>query len=153
MLVPRATIEMLEGRKLDQKRALAREICAAISECYELSREAGLLRFVEVKLEDFASNGELRWDTSLREGRVFYGRILEPRITIQFLELYTQEMKRNLVKRISEKVSEILGAEPSDVKIYIQEMKLSQYASAGVIASDSMPSEWQSGAVRQRHDK
>ena len=151
--MPRVTIEMLEGRSLDQKRALAREIAAAIAECYKLPMRTGMVRFVDVKLEDFASGGELRWDTSLREGHIVYGRILEPRITIQCLEFYTREMERNLVKRISEKVSEILEAKPSDVKIYMQKMKNDQYATAGVLASDSIPAEWQSGDIHQHRNK
>ena len=151
--MPRVTIEMLEGRTLDQKRALAKEIAAAIAECYQLPMRTGMVRFVDVKLEDFASGGELRWDTSLREGHIIYGRILEPRITIQCLEFYTKEMQRNLVKRISDKVSEILGANPSDVKIYMQIKKNHQYAAAGVLVSDSMPTEWKTGDIHQHRNK
>ena len=139
--MPRVMFEMLEGRSLDVKRALAKEISQAISECYELPIKAAQVRFVEIKLEDFANSGELRWDTSLREGKPVYGRMLEPRINIQFLALYTPEMKRKLVKRITEVVIKILQVEPFDVRMYLEEMQLDQYAAGGVMASESTPPE------------
>ncbi|WP_101910086.1 tautomerase family protein [Marasmitruncus massiliensis] len=134
--MPRTTIEILEGRSLEQKRALVKQIGLSVSECFHVPTTAALVRIVEVKFEDFGSDCELRCDTSLREGKPAYGRILEPRITVQFFEGHPFEEKRALVKVMAERVAKILELPLEDVKIFLLEMKYDQMATGGLFASE-----------------
>ena len=135
--MPRTTIEILEGRTLDQKRALAKEVGEAVSECLNVPLHTALIRIDEVEFENFAQNGELRCDTSLRMKKPAFGDVLEPRITIQFFAGRPLDQKRALVKRVTEKCVRILGVMPEDVRIFLLEMPWDTLATEGIFASDS----------------
>ncbi len=134
--MPRFTIEVLEGRTMEQKRALAKEICDAISECLHVPLDAALLRIIEVPFENFAQGGVLRADASSDEGKPIYGRVLEPRITGQFFAGHPMEEKRALVKRITERIAPILNVAEEDVKIFMIEMRFDQFAHNGMMVCD-----------------
>ena len=134
--MPRITVEMLEGRTLDQKRALTKAISTVAAECFNIPMEYVLIRFVEVRFEDFASDNELRCDSTLKEGKPVYGKRLEPRVTIQLLEGRTLDQKRALVKHTAEKIAEILAVPLKDVLIYVLEMKKDELAFGGVFPID-----------------
>ena len=134
--MPRFTIEILEGRTMEQKRVLVKEICDAISECLHVPLDAALLRVIEVPFENFAQGGVLRSDASSKKGKPIYGRILEPRITGQFVTGHPMEEKRALVKRITQRIAPILDVLEEDVKIFMIEMQPDQFASSGMMLCD-----------------
>ena len=134
--MPRFTIEILEGRTMEQKRVLTKEICDAISECLHVPLDAALLRIIEVPFESFAQGGALRSDASSKKGKPIYGSILEPRITGQFVAGHPMEEKRALVKRITQRIAPILDVLEEDVKIFMIEMQADQFASGGMMLCD-----------------
>ncbi|MDR1977821.1 MAG: tautomerase family protein [Synergistaceae bacterium] len=135
--MPRITIEILEGRTLDQKRALAKEACALACDCLHASRENVVIRIVEVSFENFSHNGDLRSDTAAREGRAVYGKRMEPRVTVQFLEGRTQGQLEAFVTGLTDRISEILFVEKADVKIFLLEILREEIAKGGVLLCDS----------------
>jgi 4-oxalocrotonate tautomerase len=134
--MPRVTVEMLEGRTLDQKRALAKAICAATCECFNVPINASQVRFEEVRFEDFASSGELRSDATTREGYPLYGLHLEPRITAKLSEGRPIEQKRAFVKRLAEKTAEILELPQEAIMILLEEMRDDLFSKGGVLYCD-----------------
>ena len=138
--MPRLTIDILEGRSMEQKRALAKGLCEAITESFQLPLQEGMVRIIEIRFEDFAQGGEFRSDASLREGKLKYGDVLEPRIYVQFLEGYSHEMKQKLVKRITEVAAPVLGVTDNDVRIFLQEIPSDSFAVAGILACDESAS-------------
>jgi 4-oxalocrotonate tautomerase len=131
---------------MEQKRALVKGICEAVAQSFHLPTRAIMLRIEEIRFEDFAQGGELRSDRSLREGRAVYGDMVEPRINVRHMEGYTWEMKKELVKRLTDAVVPILGVTPNEVRIFLQEMKNTNFSASGVLASDELPKEHPPGA-------
>lgn len=60
--MPRVTIELLEGRTLDQKRAAAKAITAAIVEAFGVTPDRVTIKFDEHTKENTAKGGILRID-------------------------------------------------------------------------------------------
>jgi 4-oxalocrotonate tautomerase len=138
--MPRVTVEMLEGRTIEQKRALIKEICEATCEIFNIPPTHSMVRFDEIRFEDFGISGELRCDVSLREGHPVYGNILEPRLTVLLSVGRTMDQKRAFVKRVSEKTAEILNVPLKSVVVFMLEMKLDEFAMGGVFYIDgSLP--------------
>lgn len=54
-----------------------------------------------------------------------------PRVTIQIVEGRTMEQKRALVKGVTDVIVETLNAPPENVTIYLEEMKVTEFAKAG----------------------
>ena len=134
--MPRVTFEMLEGRTIEQKRELVEVISDAVSVCFQVPRDYALIRFIDVKFEDFASDGELRCDTSLREGKPVYGRRLEPRLTVLFIEGRSMDQRRAFVKTIAPEISRILDVPLKDVLIFMLEMKNDELSYGGIFPCD-----------------
>ena len=134
--MPRVTIELLEGRTLEQKRALIKEIGAATCEVFEIPPSHSLVRFEEIRFEDFGSGGELRSDIRVREGKPVYAAMIEPRLTILLSEGRTMDQKRAFLKRISEKTAEILEVPLRSVTAYMTEMKYDEFALGGTFYCD-----------------
>jgi 4-oxalocrotonate tautomerase len=59
-----------------------------------------------------------------------------PYVTVQMLEGRTDEQKRNLVKKVTEAVSETTGAPAEKIAVIIEEMKKENYGVAGKRMSD-----------------
>ncbi|WP_207654723.1 tautomerase family protein [Marasmitruncus massiliensis] len=135
--MPRITVEMLEGRTMEQKRALAKEICDAVAEIFKLPTSGVAVRLMDVSFEDFACGSELYCDTSLREGKPVYGGGADPRITTQFFEGRSIEEKRALVKRLTEITAKILCIPPDKIKIFLHEMKDDQFSIGGTLHCDA----------------
>ena len=134
--MPRVTIEILEGRTLEQKRALGKEICEAIAEAFQFTTDRVAVRIIDVKFEDFATDAELCCDKSLREKRVVYGGQVEPRILIQFVVGRTLDEKRSIVKLVAERVARILDLPINDVKITLFEVNKDQFSTGGILLCD-----------------
>ena len=134
--MPRVTMEMLEGRTLEEKRVLAQEIGEMVREIFKVPPENVLLRFVDVKFEDFASGGELRSDASSREGKPVYGGLLEPRLTVQYVEGRTMEQLRVFVERVTNTVAKILNIPKEGIIVYMIEMKRGQLSQGGMFLCD-----------------
>ncbi|GHV40393.1 hypothetical protein FACS1894187_21300 [Synergistales bacterium] len=105
--------------------------------CLRASKENVVIRIVEVSSENFSHNGELRSDTAIREGKTVYGKRMEPRVTVQFLEGRTREQLEAFVKGLTDQVSEILFVEKADVKIFLLEILREEIAKGGVLLCDS----------------
>lgn len=60
-----------------------------------------------------------------------------PIIQFNLLEGRTVEQKRNLAKRVTETVVEVLGVKPESVRILIHEMGPYDFSVAGVPAADN----------------
>ncbi|MFN2744646.1 MULTISPECIES: 2-hydroxymuconate tautomerase [Bacillus] len=59
-----------------------------------------------------------------------------PYVTVKMLEGRTDEQKRNLVKKVTEAVSETTGAPAEKIAVMIEEMKKEHYGVAGKRISD-----------------
>ncbi|GAV21970.1 4-oxalocrotonate tautomerase [Carboxydothermus pertinax] len=59
-----------------------------------------------------------------------------PFIQIEMLEGRTVEQKRELVRRITEAVVDVVKCSPEAVKIIIRDMKPENYGEAGVLRAD-----------------
>ncbi|MEC0706290.1 4-oxalocrotonate tautomerase [Bacillus haynesii] len=59
-----------------------------------------------------------------------------PYVTVQMLEGRTDEQKRNLVKKVTEAVSETTGTPAEKIAVIIEEMKKENYGVAGKRMSD-----------------
>ncbi|MEC2290089.1 2-hydroxymuconate tautomerase [Bacillus licheniformis] len=59
-----------------------------------------------------------------------------PYVTVQMLEGRTDEQKRNLVKKVTEAVSETTGVPAEKIAVIIEEMKKENYGVAGKRMSD-----------------
>ena len=60
--MPIVQIELLEGRNVDQKRALAKKVTEAIVETLQCKPEAVKIIMRELKTEHLATAGILRYD-------------------------------------------------------------------------------------------
>jgi len=60
--MPFVTIDLVEGRTLDQKREIAKRITQTISEVAEVKPEVVWIKFNEMKKEDFSTSGILHID-------------------------------------------------------------------------------------------
>ena len=60
--MPIVTIDLLEGRSLEQKREMAKRITDIISEIAEVKPELVWIKFNEMKKENFATGGKLKID-------------------------------------------------------------------------------------------
>ncbi|KAA6451062.1 4-oxalocrotonate tautomerase [Bacillus swezeyi] len=59
-----------------------------------------------------------------------------PYVTVQMLEGRTDEQKRDLVKKVTDAVSETTGAPKEKIAVIIEEMKKENYGVAGKRMSD-----------------
>jgi len=59
-----------------------------------------------------------------------------PIVTIKMLEGRTDEQKHNLVKKVTEAISETVNAPKENVSIIIEEMKKEHYAVGGIRRSE-----------------
>lgn len=59
-----------------------------------------------------------------------------PFVTVKMLPGRTDEQKRNLVKKVTEAVSETTGASEDKVTVFIEEMQPNHYGVAGKLFSD-----------------
>jgi 4-oxalocrotonate tautomerase len=59
-----------------------------------------------------------------------------PRLIVQMIEGRTLEQKRELARRLSETVIQVLDAEPETVTVFIEEVPPENFARAGVLALD-----------------
>jgi len=59
-----------------------------------------------------------------------------PRIIVQAVEGRTAEQKRALVRKITDAVVESYGVEPKTVTIVIEDIPRTNFAKAGVLASE-----------------
>ncbi|WP_102693141.1 2-hydroxymuconate tautomerase [Rummeliibacillus pycnus] len=59
-----------------------------------------------------------------------------PIVTIKMIEGRTDEQKHNLVKKVTEAVSETVNAPKENISIIIEEMKKEHYAVGGVRKSE-----------------
>ena len=57
--MPIVTIEMLEGRSLEQKKEMAKRITDVITEVTDVNPEVVWIRFDEMKKENFSTSGKL----------------------------------------------------------------------------------------------
>ena len=57
--MPSITIEMFEGRTVEQKRSVAQNVTKAIIDTLGVKREIVKIRFVDIKKHDIAWGGEL----------------------------------------------------------------------------------------------
>lgn len=57
--MPSVTVELFEGRSVEQKRLLAKELTQAIVKALEVKPEIVKIRFVDIKKHDVAWGGEL----------------------------------------------------------------------------------------------
>jgi 4-oxalocrotonate tautomerase len=60
--MPFVTIEMYEGRTLDQRRALAKNVTNAIVDALKVAPEAVEIKIVDLKKENVARGGTLAVD-------------------------------------------------------------------------------------------
>ena len=134
--MPRIMVEMLEGRTMEQKKKIACDISAAVEEIYNIPKGGAAVRIAEVKFEDFACGGELRCDTSAREGNPVYGRGLEPRITLNAIAGRSAESREKLASVITDKVSATLGVNKDDVKIFFMHQPKENFAVGGILVCD-----------------
>ncbi|MDR1977822.1 MAG: tautomerase family protein [Synergistaceae bacterium] len=135
--MPRATLEILKGRTLDQKRALAKEITALLQEYLGKPEAAfnGFLRILESNPEDLGSNAELCADAFAR-GEGYVGKP-EPRLTIQYLAggMDSLDMRRTFVRRVTDVLVGILGVPEGNVLVLLLEIPKSRFASNGVMVA------------------
>ena len=134
--MPRVMVEILEGRTLDQKRALVKAICEEVSKGFKVPESAVAVRISEIRFTDLGANSKLYWDASMQAKEVVYGGGAEPRITLLCIEGRSIEEKRVVVKQIAEKCAPILGVPLSDVKLFVTEMKRDQFSIAGKLICD-----------------
>lgn len=59
-----------------------------------------------------------------------------PYVTVKMLPGRTDDQKRNLVKKVTEAVSETTGASPDKVTVFIEEMQANDYGVGGELFSD-----------------
>ena len=60
--MPRVTVEALEGRTIEQKRGLVKDITEAVVKNFDVGPEAVTVLIREVSRENFAKAGKLRID-------------------------------------------------------------------------------------------
>jgi 4-oxalocrotonate tautomerase len=60
-----------------------------------------------------------------------------PILQVELLKGRTVEQKRNMVKKVTEAVTETLDCPKEAVRIIIREMELENFASAGVLRADN----------------
>jgi len=60
-----------------------------------------------------------------------------PILQVEILKGRTVEQKRNMVKKVTEAVTETLDCPKEAVKIIIREMELENFASAGILRADN----------------
>ena len=61
--MPIVTIDLLEGRTVQQKREIAEKITAVIAEIAEVRPEVVWIQFNEMKKENFSTGGKLKIDS------------------------------------------------------------------------------------------
>ena len=59
-----------------------------------------------------------------------------PRLIVQQIEGRTVEQKRELARRLTETVVDILRVDPETVTVFIEEVPPENFARAGVLAAD-----------------
>ena len=59
-----------------------------------------------------------------------------PRLIIQQIEGRTVEQKRELARRLTDTVIDVLDVDPETVTVFIEEVPPENFARAGVLASD-----------------
>jgi len=59
-----------------------------------------------------------------------------PILQVEILKGRTVEQKRNMVKKVTEAVTETLDCPKEAVRIIIREMELENFASAGILRAD-----------------
>ena len=57
--MPLITVKAVEGRTVEQKRALAKDITAAVVKHYKTTPDTVTIDFIEYSLENLAKNGQL----------------------------------------------------------------------------------------------
>jgi 4-oxalocrotonate tautomerase len=67
--VPFITVELMQGRSLDDKRKFVDRVTAAAVECFRASPENVRIRFVALKPTELATGGELVVDRRQRAKR------------------------------------------------------------------------------------
>ena len=134
--MPTINVEILEGRTLDQKRALIKEICDVITVAFKVPADAVSVRVQDMKFIDLENGDESYWDFFQHEGKVLCSGSGEPRITIFCIEGRSLEQKREAVRQISEKCAEILGISLGEVKVFINDMKKDQFSIGGKLICD-----------------
>ena len=137
--MPRATLEILEGRTLEQKRKLVEGICVVMEDVLyqkDIKQVGCMVLILEVSPENLASNSELISDAYAR-GESFAGKP-EPRLTIQYVEgrIHSMEQRRELVQRMSDLISEVLGCPKENVLIFLLEMPKTGFACYGTMRCD-----------------
>ena len=138
--MPRLTLEILEGRTIETKRQLAKEISAAVCELFVVPDPNVFTHIMEIKPENLLHRWEPRSDTAEKAGKkIIYGDMAEPRLTVMFIEGRTQEQKKALVVRLTEILSRILEVEEADVMIYLMEMKKNDFAVGGMFFGEKKP--------------
>lgn len=60
--MPIVTVELMEGRSLDQKRALALRLTDAVVDSLAVARESVQVHFAEMRRDNVAINGVLQID-------------------------------------------------------------------------------------------
>jgi 4-oxalocrotonate tautomerase len=67
--MPFITVELMQGRSLDDKRQFAARVTAAAVECFKTSPDKVRIRFVTLKPTELASGGELIADRRRKTAR------------------------------------------------------------------------------------
>jgi 4-oxalocrotonate tautomerase len=66
-----------------------------------------------------------------------------PRLIVQMIEGRTLEQKRELARRLSDTVIDLLKVDPETVTVFIEEVPPENFARAGVLALDRRAAEKQ----------
>jgi 4-oxalocrotonate tautomerase len=66
-----------------------------------------------------------------------------PRLIVQMIEGRTLEQKRELARRLSDTVIDLLKVDPQTVTVFIEEVPPENFARAGVLALDRRAAEKQ----------
>jgi 4-oxalocrotonate tautomerase family enzyme len=133
--MPRVTVEILEGRKTEQKRAIVEGICDSINEVFGSAKPNIAVRIAPIKLEDLAVSGELLSDAE-KDISALYG-LGEPRITVQHVEGRSLDQRRKLAGLITDRVAQALALPKDRVTIYFLVAKLTELAGGGVLNIDN----------------
>ena len=138
--MPRSTIEILEGRTLEQKKKLVYGVCEAIEDYLyqpDIWQKGSFLRVIEINPANLSTGGEMLSEVIARGGQ-FAGKP-EPRLTVQFVEdrIKSMEQKRAFIGRLTDVLVDTLGCPRENVLIFLLPQPKTNFASGGEMRCDT----------------
>ncbi|MBI4303939.1 MAG: tautomerase family protein [Chloroflexi bacterium] len=116
--MPTVTVETIEGRTIDQKRGLVKDITQAVTKHFSVEPDTVFIYIYDIQRENWARGGKLYIDSYKNYDR---GRTNWPRVVVSALKGRTIEQKKALVGDITTAVAKHFNVDPQSVTVSIRE--------------------------------